>query len=333
MNRPPSYNHRDMVPAIFQTVGVAIFATYIVSTAAGQSSRGSDRPLRRASRPDWSQIDTSDIFFADAMRDGLRGARPARYGIVPPAVSLPTNGPTSPPAQDGQAFAWSRHVSAATLEDLVKSQRIALQQVIVQPAAFAAGGNQQARDHLVLLATLFAMIEEFDGRVRWQADAANARQSCQQAAAQARSGSMASFSATREICDKLADLLRGESLPHAERTTSDEGRWRLDRSVLMRDLDATLTNVIQPITARQEAFGAQVDSLRRGAEWTAALAEVLTQEAMNDAGDADYDAFCLQLQVAADALQRAIDASSISEAQAAAGEIKQSCTACHANYR
>ncbi len=322
-----------MFPVRIQTVVAAIIATLLVATAMGQPERPADRPQRRATRPDWSQVDASEFFFADPARDGLRGPRPADWGHAAPASRPGVASPPNPANTAAAKFTWSRLISATTLEDLVKSQQIALQRSITQPAAFAAGGHQQARDHFTLLATLFGMIEQFDGSVRWQADAETARWKCQRAAQQSQVGSLASFQSATAVRDELADLLRGESLPATTPQNGDERRWSLDRDVLMRSLATTLNDVIQPITAREKSFRERTDEVRRGGEWTAALAEVLTREGMEDAGDEEYDAFCRQLQAAAANVVRATEAANLELAQTATGEIIQSCTACHESYR
>ena len=65
----------------------------------------------------------------------------------------------------------------------------------------------------------------------------------------------------------------------------------------------------------------------------AAIAEVLQQEGLEDAGDEDYDAFCRQLQQAAQEVIQAVQQADFEQAERAAGEMSKSCSECHELYR
>jgi hypothetical protein len=166
-----------IVPVRFLVCAVAMVT---VSTAAlTPSAHGQESQKRRAPPPKFDPREVEQIFFTDA-RKVLVGERPTS---LPAKTAGPPNGETvqSPPngvepsPVPGDAPRWSKLISAETLADEIKSYPPLLAAVVKTPSQFQGKGAREARRYFSTIATLFAIIAQYDGDVRWKNQAAAAR--------------------------------------------------------------------------------------------------------------------------------------------------------------
>ncbi len=289
--------------------------------------------LHRVARPDWKSIDTTGVFYDDAFVDGLLGSRPEYFGRVSVAAGPGALNQADLPARPIDSFQWSQLISASSLEDLVKSLRFELDKSIVHPAQFAGGGHRIARRQFATLTSLFAIVHEYDGDVRWKKDAAAARDRCRQAAQASKTGSVQAFQAAKITRSEIADLVGGNPLSPGVKTKPNDWGGLVDRSSLMQQLDLSFREVIQPTTARVDSFRKSQALLKMHAELSAAIAEILTREGMEDAGDDEYDGYCRRVLQASREIVEAIEKNSLDTARTSAGEINKACSECHESYR
>jgi cytochrome c556 len=302
----------------------------VVSTAALAQS-GLVR-FRRAATPDWSKSPAQNVFFDNAFADALNGERPADFS--PKAVAANNSvAATSSATPLDSAAGWSRFVSGVTLEDTIKQLKSQLAQSIVQPAQFSGGGNRDARRQFVLLSTLFTIIEQYDGDVRWKKDATAAREKFRNAAQTAKVGSIQAFNAAKNARADLVDLIGGNAMPAIAADPVSDWSLVADRSLLMQQLEALLDDNLQPQTNDASSFKQNAATLRRNAEYMAALTVVLTLDDMEDGSDEDYQAFCRRIQQAAADIVKAVELGNAADARKATGEISKSCSECHELYR
>jgi len=290
----------------------------------------SKRP-RRAAPPTFEPTDGQDVFFANALDEGLQGKRPEHLGKKVTTEAASVKG-TSSGAAPSAGAGWSRLISGATLEDTIKATRLKLDKVITQPAAFASGGNRSARREFVTLTAMFAIIVEFDGDVRWKSDAVAARDRCRSAAQVCKVGSAQAFKAAQATKDEIGDLIGGNSLSGGE-ATPNVWEQLANRSTLMQQLETLFDETIQPAVANDASFKSQADEILAAAEMSSAIAEILMKEGMEDGDDEDYAAYCKQIQIGARDVVDAIKQSSGGAARTAAGVISKACSECHEDYR
>src|SRR5205823_9188307 len=130
-------------------------------------------------------------FFADAFKEGLVGERPADLGKAPDGAvgnalrGVPGTASSALDSGSGAALGsgWSRLISAATIEDTIKSLKQQVDKEVMTLSDFKSGGNKLARRDYSLLAMLFAIASEYDGDVRWKKDAAATRDAFARSAA------------------------------------------------------------------------------------------------------------------------------------------------------
>ena len=306
----------------------AIFSLLICSLLSAQIG---EEPPRRAAPPKFDASAGEDIFFSNAVKDGLRGERPSHLGKKPTMVAGavgPGGGGTSAVSTSG----WSRLISGDTIENTIKSKKSNLDKIITQPAAFASGGNRKARREFVALTAMFAIIVEFDGDVRWKSDAMSARDRCRNAAAVCKVGSVQAFNAAKATKDEISDLVGGNNLPPG---AASPNKWQdlTDRGSLMQQLEALFDDLIKPAVANDNSFKSQADEILAAAELSSAIAEILMKEEMDDAGDDDYEGYCKQIQTAAQDITDAIKQNNGGAARTASGMISKACSECHESYR
>lgn len=287
--------------------------------AAMQQPRATPRPFDR------EQVTP---FFEDAFRDGLPDKPPATDSVPATAGNTPSN--TELPATPG----WSATVSASTLENLVKSLHQEIQKSITPPAAYAAGGWQKAQQQLAMLAIVFGVIEQYDADVRWRADATLVRSQLRPLAYRL-TASPEDYREVRDTQRRLEDLIGGNRWPQPTLPAAPFTDWAevADRTQIMNQLEFSSQQVLQPAIDNAKVWRENAQRVRRHAELTAMLAEILMQSDMEDSADESYCDECQKMKTAAQRLCDAVDDIPPTDAKSAMTEINRSCANCHDQYR
>ena len=285
---------------------------------------------RRAPPPDFTPQQTRGIFF-DSLEDAFRGPRPTIASVRKTAVAAAAKATAAdiPAAAQGP---WSAMISAGSIEDEIKRVRLHFDSVVTTPGAFNSGGYQDARLDLTVLATLFAIINEYQGEVRWKDQAAAARDLIARTAFNCKAGSSQVFNEAKLRKADLQDLVSGSGL--ANRNAEAENDWSMiaDRSPLMEYAESLIES-LEDSSNDEATIKKEVDLVRRNAELLAALGEVLASEGMDEADDEDYAKLSRDMSVAGKALTDAIERADWAAAMKGVGAIRQRCDACHENYR
>lgn len=294
-----------------------------------------NKPRVRAEPPKWNPSVVDGIFFSDVFKQGTVGTRPdvarlATGGTATPATTPMAGGDEAPA---GGIFAWSKLISATTLEDEVKASKLVLDAEVSTPAKFNGSGYKVARKQFSVLAVMFGIIGEYDADVRWKDDAPGARDLFARTAANCKVGTIQVFNESKQRKVDLEDLLNGAGLK--DRTGERKATWPqvTDRSPLMQRLEAGHKEKLQPFTANKGEFKDNSEELFHEAQLAAAFAEVLLKEGMEDADDDDYREFAERMRKAASDVVDAVKSDNYDKARAAVGEIDKTCTECHQSYR
>jgi hypothetical protein len=306
----------------------AIGLVLILAVIAGGQGR---QAANRAKLPSFDSAKTNRIFFPDVF-SRLEGERPANPNVQiaqTPASVAPGSDDTSA----GQAYAWSKLISASTIEDEVKAIKVATDKNITTPQDFAGRGYKEVRRDFSVLAMLFAIINEFDGDVRFKKDAAAARDIFARTASNAKAGNNNVYNEAKKRKDELLDLINGAAL--TAKAEAEENDWTkvADRSPLMQRLEAAQEKKLAKWTSSTDAFSEEIENVLREAEIIAAISEVLTREGMEDADDEAYVGFANLMKRSALDVVAAVKSNNAEQARRATGEIAKACSDCHDNYR
>ena len=297
-----------------------------------QESRQSKPPVKRALRPQFKPRDWRGIYFGDLFAEGLKGSRPAELGSAAPLVVAGTGGGgNSQPEQSGE-FKWSELISRQVLEDEVKRRQIRLTSEVTTPSNYR-GQHLQARLSFTMLAMLFAVIEKYDGDVRWQEDSQFVRQAFARAAATARTGSEQAYANARQVQAGLQDLVRGGSFPQEGNPTEDF-LWDevVDRGPLMTLLEELLGE-LKPMTASSAEATANAEELLHLASLVAVMGEVLRLPEMYDYDEEDYAAHAKAMTSGALQLVAGVKSGDYNQVEQGVNGISNSCSNCHADWR
>jgi hypothetical protein len=302
---------------------------FVVAAGLAISMLRAEAPKRRARPPKFDKS-IEDAFFPDA-REKLVGPRPAP--AKSPAAAAPGNpkSPTAPPAPSGPG--WSRLVSAEVVEDEIKSQQRQLADAVKNPGRFKGGGYQEARGELSVLAALFAIAAEYDGSIRWQREAAAARDALARAGFNCKAGSDATYNEAKARAEDLETLVRGGSVQFPP--ASDNTVWPkvADRAPLMKRLEQAQQQSVAPLSANKGEFERHADRLAHEAQLIAALAEVIAREGYEFADDETYREHARAMQTEALRVRDAALSKNYEQARQAAGTLGKACTNCHEGYR
>ena len=252
--------------------------------------------------------------------------------MAPTGASSP--GAAAAATSAGGGFAWSKIISPTTIEDEIKALKLAADKNITTPTDFAGRGYKEVRRDFTLLAVLFAVINEYDADVRFKKDAAAARDLLGRTASNAKAGGNANvFSESKKRRDELADLLNGSSLEVQAEQPETNWEQTASRTPLMQRLEISGEKNLAAWTSNDAEFSANGEQVLHDAEIVATIAEVLTREGLEDAGDEEYTAFAKRMQAAALNAVAAVKSNSGEQARTAVGEINKACADCHASYR
>ena len=304
-------------------MAVAVFAAVATAIAA------SGAPPRRAKPPQWTP-DVLEVFFEDA-REQLVGERPKPP--EPAALAGRDSGDkTNGAAGETQPFAWSRLVSADTLESEVKRLTGRLREPLASPAKFKAGGYKDCRGYFSELAVLFAVVAEQDADVRWKAEAGVVRAALARAAMNCKTATDQTFAEASQRRTELEDLLRGE---HLSGEAVPLERWSdlAERSLLMQRMEVLLQEEIQPAIGNAKEFAKRADEVRQKAELLSVLSDVMQREEYEYWDDAGFQELSTELRAATAELSRAAAEVNYDAVRAAAGRAGQACSQCHEGYR
>ncbi|TWT83824.1 hypothetical protein CA13_52950 [Planctomycetes bacterium CA13] len=289
---------------------------------------------RRAPAPTFNQRDTQGIFF-DSLDDAFRGERPSLSKIqkagADKAVAA-TNGSTESTSEKADAAGgWAKLIAPESLEDEIKRVKLHFDSVITTPGAFNGGGFQDARLDLSILATLFAVVNEHPGDVRWKDQAAAARDLIARTAFNCKAGSSQVFNEAKMRKADLQDLASGSGL--ANRDAEPETDWSMvvDRSPLMQYAEQ-LAGKLKAASRDAKTAEENNEQIQRDAQLLAMIGQVLTREGLDEADDEDYAALSLSMTKAASAVAAAIERGSY-DIGSEIGAVTQSCDACHEQYR
>ncbi len=309
--------------------------------AAAQRKEPSSKPTPRAraiSRslapaPIWRRQEL-DAFFPDA-RAHLGPAPSEPAAPLQPAEPPPMPGARAAPAAaqaaaGTPAFSWSSVVEAAVLEDEVK----AYARLLAAPLKNAVAFNRQhdeVRRHYAYLATLFSVIAQFDGEIRWKDTAASLSAALARTATNCKAASDGALRDAKSRLHELQDLIGGGAVdvPPAE---ADE-MGTLDRPSLMTRLETSIDGRLDAWTAREADFNRQRDTLRHEAQIVSLLARIITDAELDFADDETYQKHAAQLQAQARELVEAARQGDFPKAQSATNGVRQACDACHADFR
>lgn len=289
---------------------------------------------RRAPPPTFDS-DAVDGLFFDSVDQAIAGNRPSlgelRRRKFEQAMAAKLAGPGD--NQAGPKLGWAKLISATSLEDEVKRTRLRFDQAVAAPGAFKSGGFQDARVDLSVLATLFAVIHEYTGDVRWKDDAAAARDLMARTARGCKAGTNPVYNDARNRKLDLEGLVTGSGLAAAQGDPTDNDWANIaDRSPLMEYAER-LVEQLEENGVDAETIEDNVDPVRRDAELIGMLGEVIIREGMESADDEDYANFSRAMTEKALAIAEAIERKDYAAAESAVAEMRTKCDDCHSDYR
>jgi len=299
-----------------------------VAIAHGQTSLPphTTRSVKRVAKPTFNDDTGQGVFFDDVFQEALVGKRPP----VPSASSRVSNSLIN--RDDSAGKTWSRLISAATLEDEVKLLLQDLTRNLTTVSRFRSD-HTKIQKSFEQLSLLFGVVREYDGKVRWQADAAVAQKSFETAAVNARSGDEPGFASSKRSIEDLEKLVRGDRFPGiAKPPETLDWSTVTGQTPIMKRLQV-LHDEIKAASSNEKDFKKQQPKLIHSAELIALMAAAVQQADMDYADDDDYVAYAKQMQTAATTAAKAGRNNNYDMLSNAVNSVSQGCADCHGDFR
>lgn len=287
--------------------------------AAGQT--------RTAPPPKFDQA-VIDVFAPDARKIVGEG-EPGPMLVTPMTVAVPMGGG----APTGGAGMWTALISGESIESEIKFQQSVLNESAKTLNGFKSGGNVKARDSLLMMASLFAIIGKYDGDVKWKKDSEGMQQACTQAGNNCKTSSDNAYKEVTKVIEMLKSLMQGQvsDLPKLD----PESTWgqHITINPLMKRLELAEKDHLGPWTSDAGALTKNKDAVIREGEALAFIGQFINDPSFELVENADYKGWANALVKAGKDLAQAAKDGDHAKALAAFGAIKQTCTDCHGAYR
>lgn len=310
---------------------VRILLVLLVGTITIGQGRVSAQ-IQRARPPVFDDSVVSRVFFSD-LSAAFRGDRPTLAKLRQTDEASTTASTASGEEGASSGGQWAKLISPISLENEIKRVKLKYDASLTTPGAFNGGGYQEARLHLSVLASLFAVISEYSGDVRWKSDSKTARDLTAKTALACAAGSTPVFKEAQLRKADLQDLVSGSGLSAAK---AGEGAndWSMiaDRGPMMEYAELLLDQ-ISDLSRDAASAKENVDSVKQTAELMSILGEILVQEGMDDAEDEDYQMLSRAMTKAARSVVAAVERQDFDAVRSSVGAITQSCSDCHEQYR
>ncbi|WP_372721232.1 hypothetical protein [Novipirellula sp.] len=294
-----------------------------------------DGQERRAPKPTFSKGDTRGVFF-DSLDEAFRDTRPTLATIRKASSAAAVAAMASSDEGDKEESAsgggdWDKLIAPTSLEDEIKRLKLHYDEVVSTPGAFKGGGYQDARLDLSILATLFAIINDYSGDVRWKDQAAAARDLIARTAFNCKAGSAQVYNEAKLRKADLQDLVAGSGLANRDAEPDNDWSMIVDRSPLMEYAEL-LKDKLKQASRDKKSTEENAEQIRRDAQLLAMVGKVLTKEGLDDAEDDEYVMLSNKMSKAATAIATAMESNTY-EIGPLVGAVTQSCDACHEQYR
>ncbi len=131
----------------------------------------------------------------------------------------------------------------------------------------------------------------------------------------------------------LQDLINGSGL--TAREAAEEVEWGaiVDRVPLMVYLGELVDERLKELSANDKSVESDGDEITRLSETVAVISDVMVGSGMADSTDSDYQGLALRMKTAALAARDSVTRKDAAGFNSAVGAMKQSCDACHEQYR
>lgn len=227
------------------------------------------------------------------------------------------------------ASVWNSLADPVDLEDEIKRVKLEFDGLMTTPGRFKSGNYRDARSKMFVLATLMAVVADYEGDVRFKKDAAMVRDLL---AGSATGLSGDSFTEARQRQFDLQELVSGGGLNRTAPPREVDWTEIGSRIALMNYLEDLMSNTLRNGANDAASVEANSTELKRAAAMVAIVGEAIQQPGMDSADDPDYVAFAEAMKVAAVELRKAIAQNDPAAARLSVGAIGQSCSNCHEQY-
>jgi hypothetical protein len=323
-------SHNGFMFPIFVVASILLLST----TAFGQEKRAKPPKFDSASFPGVFYDDLSAAVSSGRPRiDQLNSATGADVTTPSGQMTGEAGTGTASDSAGGSKGKWRSLVEPLQLEDEVKKMKLHYDSLVTTPGRFKSGDFKIARVDLAILATLMAVIHEYEGEVRFKKDAAIARDALASAAVTVAGGADNIFDVAMQRRNDLQDLVSGSGLNRTAPATPTDWSVVSTRSPLMEYLQQQMDETLLSGTADDASVAEALEEIKRSGAIVAVIAEVLNQEGMEGADDEDYRKLSDAMKSAALDLRGALERNDAAGARISVGEISKSCSTCHDVYR
>ena len=313
--------------------GLMLLAAPVMRAADSQAPAEAAAGKRGSQPPPKFDSDVLQLFATDA-RTKLGPGEPGGTRAPPAAAPGAAPGEAAGAEAVSGAFTWSKLISPDSLEAEVKAQVPIAADAVKTNTGFKGKGRELAQTSFTVLATLFGVIAQYDGDVRWKKDAAGLEKSFSQAGFNCKTSSDAAFKGSQKCAQDLAELVRGGTVELPKGDASLPWSDLVNRPALMRRMEeARVGGNVSKWLSNKSEFKKNKDALLREAQLLAVISEVIKGKGFESGDDEGYQKYAAALQTKCLGMIEAIKNDQQDKAQSEFAQVSKACDACHGEFK
>lgn len=234
----------------------------------------------------------------------------------------------------GAAVAWSKLISAPTIEREIGLIAAAAPEDVKNPGFYKSKGWAEAEKHHGMLAALFQVSANYDGKVKWQDKATGMRDVAAPAGIGAMNKDDAGFEAAKKSTDAVAALLKnGKVDAPAGDKMKPWGGEVVEFVTIMKRMEDAQRLKLDKWTTTENEFTAKAEVIIYEAELMAMMSQIILDESYSLASEGDYRDLATELRDLGVAIAQGTKDKQFDKVRSAVGSINKACDNCHTKYR
>jgi hypothetical protein len=228
---------------------------------------------------------------------------------------------------------WPNAISADSIERELRFQQACLSEATKNVTAFKSGGSVRARNALLMMASIYAVLPYYDDEAPWKKEGEGLQQLCTQTGNGCKTSSDNAYQTAIKTIDQLKRLRDAESVKLPPLDPDARGGAHITASPLMRRLELSDKEHLVEWTSDAATFKRRQSDLVVEGEVVAFVGKYLLAPGIDPAGAQDYSDWAMMLSKSGSDLASAAKASDRDKALAAITVMRRACVDCHAAYR
>lgn len=234
----------------------------------------------------------------------------------------------------GAKIEWAKLISPGTIEKEITVIAATAGEDVKNAGLFKSRTAAKAEVSQGMLAALFQISAQHDGKVKWKENALGMRDLAAAGSLGAINKDDAGFKAAEKCAAAVAALVKsGKSDAPAGEPTKPWSGDIVEFTTIMKRMEECQRLKLDKWTANETEFAAKSAEILHEAEILMALSQIILDDSYSLASEGDYRDLAIALREAGSTIAKGTVAKEYDKVRSAVGSINKACDDCHGKYR